>query len=107
MLLRFRETGQTDRVELCGDQVQGPILFGHADPFGLVDPDRNGSHGSTEPYSIGPDTVEDWEPCEASDEERRRLREAGFRIDCGEAPPPTGPTCRRDRIRTIPSAEAP
>jgi hypothetical protein len=56
-------------VEL-GDDGQ---LVGFGDPFGLGD--------SLEAYTIGPDTFDDWQLVEATDDERRRLREAEFRLD--------------------------
>jgi hypothetical protein len=67
--VRYRETGKTDQVEL-GDDGQ---LVGFGDPFGLGD--------SLEAYTIGPDTFDDWGLIEATDDERRRLRDAGFRIE--------------------------
>jgi hypothetical protein len=49
-------------------------LGGFGDPFGMGD--------SLEPYTIGPDVFnDDWQLVEATDDERRRLRAAGFRIE--------------------------
>jgi hypothetical protein len=79
MQVRYRKTGKTDHVEFGDDGHGQLVLVGFADPYyleedGLPDPD--------EPYSIGPDKFAgDWELVEASDDERRRLRDAGFLID--------------------------
>jgi hypothetical protein len=70
MKVRYRETGKTDHVEL-GDDGQ---LVGFGDPFQDAPDDP-------EPYTIGPDTFEDSQLFEATDDERRRLRDAGFRIE--------------------------
>jgi hypothetical protein len=80
MKVRYRETGKTDVVEFRRDEVQGPVLVGRGDPFWL-DHDAMLMPPPDDAYSIGPDTFEDWELIEASFDERRRLREAGFRLD--------------------------
>jgi hypothetical protein len=82
MKIRYGETDKTDYGEFRYDEVQGPILVGRGDPFWL-DHDAMLMPAPDDEYSIGPDTFEDWELIEASDAERRQLREAGFRIDLG------------------------
>jgi hypothetical protein len=70
MRVRYREAGKTDHVEL-GDDGQ---LVGFGDPF----PDAS---DDPEPYTIGPDTFnDDWDLLEASNDDRRRLRDAGFQV---------------------------
>ena len=84
MRIRYRETGRTDDVESRDDPVQGPILVGRGDPCYL---DHEAMPSPTDAYHIGPDTFEDWELVEATEEDCRRLRDAGFQ---GLPPEPLG-----------------
>jgi hypothetical protein len=83
MKIRYRETDKTDEVESRYDEIQGPVLVGHGNPFWIVGSDSphlmfEALPDPDDEYTIGPDTVEDWELVEATDEERRLLHEAGF-----------------------------
>jgi hypothetical protein len=85
MKVRYRETGKTDEVEFRDDEVQGPVLVGRGNPFWIIGADSPHLMMAAVPepddeYFIGPDTFDEWEIVEATDEERRRLQDAGFRV---------------------------
>jgi hypothetical protein len=70
--VRYRETGKSDHVEF-DEGNEGLVLVGFGNPCHL-DP--------IAPYFVGPATFgDDWELLSATDDERRRLQDAGFRID--------------------------
>jgi len=87
MQVRNRETGKTDQVQFRQDAVEGPVLVGYGDPFWVVgcrypfywridavpDPEDE--------YVIGIDAFkQDWDLVEATDDEMRQLRQAGFKV---------------------------
>jgi hypothetical protein len=87
MQVRYRETGKIDEVELCHDEIEGPVLVGYGDPFWVVGcryPFYRKTDAVPDPddeYIIGTDTFQqDWDLVQATDAEMRQLRQAGFKI---------------------------
>jgi hypothetical protein len=80
MKVRYKETGKTDDHVELGDDGQ---LVGFGDPFQAVKrwctPWARGVKSGLL-YFITPDTFDDWQLVEATDDERRRLRDAGFQV---------------------------
>jgi hypothetical protein len=68
MRVRYRETGKTGDVE-----------FRHGGLVGCGNP-RYHEDLPDQPYFITADTFADWELIEASENERRWLRDAGFPV---------------------------
>ena len=75
--IRYRETDRTADVEIRHDPVHGLILVGRGNLFyldGELEDDR------AEWTIWADDFSEDWELVRVSDEDRARLRAAGFRL---------------------------
>jgi hypothetical protein len=77
MKIRYLETDKTDHIEFRDDDLQGPVLVGRGDPYCL---ENNAMPDPDDQYFIWPETFDEWEIAEATDEERRQLRAAGFRL---------------------------
>jgi hypothetical protein len=77
MKVRYRETDRTAEVVMRHDRIEGLVLAGAGNLFfpdgELEDPDAE--------WTIWPDDfAEDWDLVEATDQERARLRDAGFGV---------------------------
>ena len=77
IVVRYRETDRTADVEIRHDRALGLTLVGKGNVFyldGELEDDRA-------EWVVGADDFsEDWDLVRASDEDRGRLRVAGFRV---------------------------